>query len=257
MDDVSVDEAELGVALAEVEDTVRKMMGVEAALDGVTVGMTPVRLGSKSSSSSQSSGSGNAGTVGMMGVEVPTEADDVRNWPPGGPDDVDEVAELVAELVEEAAVDEAVGETPDGLVVDEEAPVEDEEPLLTVLEEVRNWPPGGLEVDDAVADVDEEPAGGADDEEAAVLDAVTVVLLVVPEEVERVDTLAVEDEAPLLTALEDVRNWPPGGADDDEAAVLEAVREVLTELPGVVERVDTFEVAEEATLLTLADEVRN
>lgn len=141
MEDVSVDDAELAVALEDVVETVRNTMGVEATLDGpvvdgVTVGITPVRLGSKSSS--QSSGSGNATVVGMTGVEVPTETDDVRNWPPGGPDVVDAVPEVLAELLDEAAVEEAVEETPAGPVVDEEAPVEDEETLLTVLEEVKN-----------------------------------------------------------------------------------------------------------------------
>lgn len=38
------------------------------------------------------------------------------------------------------------------------------------------------------------------------LDAVTEVLLALPEVVECVDTLAVEDEAPLLTLADEVRN---------------------------------------------------
>lgn len=84
-----------------------------------------------------------------------------------------------------------------------------DEVLLTLLEEVRNWPPGGPEevldeeaavlleepvpVDDS-PEVVEDPLGGAVDE--AVPDVVA----------ELGGMLPVEDEVPLLTVLEDVKN---------------------------------------------------
>jgi hypothetical protein len=58
---------------------------------------------------------------GAVVEETPMETDDVRNWPPGGPEDVVDAVPEVLALVE----------------WEDRTPVEDAV-LLTVLEEVRN-----------------------------------------------------------------------------------------------------------------------
>ncbi|UKZ63240.1 uncharacterized protein TrAtP1_004469 [Trichoderma atroviride] len=109
------------------------------------------------------------------------------------------------------AVDEAVREVLAEL--GGTLPVEDLETLLTVLEDV-NWPPGGVE------DVDDCPAGGADD--------------CPPGGTERVD------------------DCPPGGVEEPfGGAVDEAVREVVAELGG------TLPVEDLETLLAVLEEVKN
>lgn len=135
------------------------------------------------------------------------------------------------------AVDEAVRE-----VVAElggTLPVEDLLPLLTVLEDVKNWPPGGVD------DVDDWPLGG----------------------------VGYADDCPA-GGVEDVKNWPPGGVEEvddcppggtepvddfppgevDEplgGAVDEAVREVVAEPGG------TLRVEDELPLLTELEDVKN
>jgi hypothetical protein len=89
------------------------------------------------------------------------------------------------------AVDEAVRE-----VVEElggTLPVEDLLPLLTVLEDVKNWPPGGVD------DVEDWPPGG----------------------------VGYADDCPAGGA-EDVTNWPPGGVEEVDCP------------PGGTEPVDDF-----------------
>lgn len=49
---------------------------------------------------------------------------------------------------------------------------------------------------------------------------------------ERVDTFDVADEAPLLTLTDDVRNWPPGTDDDEEARPVGVPEDVNWLLPG-------------------------
>lgn len=89
--------------------------------------------------------------------------------------------------------------------------MEDEAPLLTVVEEVKNWPPGGVEdVLEAVPEVDEEERdAGIDDE--AVREVVDAVLEMLPELVDRV-----------VDTLPEVVEEPAGGPVVEDLTVVEA-----------------------------------
>lgn len=149
------------------------------------------------------------------------------------------------------AVDEAVREVLAEL--GGTLPVEDTEPLLTVLEEVKNWPPGGVEdVDDwplGGVDLVDCPAGGVDDVDDCPPGGEEDVTNWPPGGVEEVD-----DCPP--GGVEPVDDWPPGGVEEREpvddcppagGAVDEAVREVVAELGGRPPVEDTLPGLEDVT----------
>lgn len=143
--------------------------------------------------------------LAVMEAVLLTVLEEVRNWPPGGPEEVlDEVSDWKGTV------------EPDGSVVDEVVRV-------TEVDDVKNWPPGGpvVELTELVLSV------GSQSSPPSV--GVATVMVAV---------LVLEVDAVLLTVLEEVRNWPPGGPEevlDEEATVLLEERTPVDDCPGGVE----------------------